>query len=179
MEKKNVKKVKNGISYEMNGWIYVSIKGKPRERGYAYGKLVAKEMKQIQHTLNFTILFDYGVKWSFFVEAARKYFKPLLMEKFHEFYEEMVGFSEGCIAGGTNMSVDEVVAWNNYFSLTIAWFKNMPSEERIAVKGEAAEIISSREGGGADDRCSAFIANGDWTADGKIVVIHNNFSNFI
>jgi hypothetical protein len=37
----------------------------------------------------------------------------------------------------------ELMRWNNYFSLTIAWFKNMPSEERIAVKGEAAEIISS------------------------------------
>ena len=44
----NMKKVKNGISYEMNGWLYVSIKGKPKERGYAYGKLVAHEMKKVQ-----------------------------------------------------------------------------------------------------------------------------------
>jgi hypothetical protein len=179
MSNTNTKKVKNGFSYEMNGWIYVSIKGKPRERGYAYGKLVAKEMKQIQHTLNFIILFDYGVKWSFFIEAARKYFKPLLMEKFNEFYEEMVGFSEGCTAGGTNMSIDEVIAWNNYFTLTGSWFTAMPSEERIAVKGEAEELNMSREGGGAADRCSSFIANGDWTEDGKIVVVHNNFSNFV
>jgi hypothetical protein len=174
----NSKKVKNGISYEMNGWLYVSIKGGARERGYAYGKLVADEMKDIIKTINFTTYFDLGVKWDFFIRAGVKYFKPKIMEKFPEFYEEMVGFSEGCTAAGTPMSIDEVVAWNNWFTLTGSWFFNMPEEERIEVKGEAAANIMSKEGGAAD-RCSAFIANGDWTADGKIVIVHNNFSNFV
>lgn len=61
----NIKKVKNGISYETNGWIYVAIKGKAKERGYAYGKLVAYEMKDIQKNLQFTTYFDLGVKWDF------------------------------------------------------------------------------------------------------------------
>jgi hypothetical protein len=174
----NVKKVKNGISYEMNGWIYVSIRGGPRERGYAYGKLIAYEMKDVQKVLNFTTYFDLGVKWDFFIDAAAKHFKPKIMEKFPEFYEEMVGFSEGCTAGGTPMSIDEVVAWNNWFTLTGSWFSNMPDEERIAVMGNATSNVMSKEGG-STDRCSAFIANGDWTADGKIVVAHNNFSNFV
>ena len=174
----NSKKVKNGISYEMNGWLYVSIKGGARERGYAYGKLVADEMKDIIKTINFTTYFDLGVKWDFFIRAGAKYFKPKIMEKFPEFYEEMVGFSEGCTAGGTPMSIDEVVAWNNWFTLTGSWFFNMPEEERIEVKGAAAANVISKEGG-ATDRCSTFIANGDWTADGKIVIVHNNFSNFV
>jgi hypothetical protein len=55
----------------------------------------------------------------------------------------------------------------------------MPEEEVIAVKGSAtSNTASSREGGSAE-RCSAFIAVGDWTSDGKIVCAHNNFSNFI
>jgi hypothetical protein len=178
MSNKQIKRVKNGISYEMNGWIYVSIRGGARERGYAYGKLVAYEMKDIQTNLRFTTYFDLGVKWDFFIEAAAKHFKPKIMEKFPEFYEEMVGFSEGCTAAGTDMSIDEVVAWNNWFTLTGSWFFNMPEEERIAVKGNAAANVMSKEGG-ATDRCSAFIATGDWTADGKIVVAHNNFSNFV
>ena len=99
----NMKKVKNGISYEMNGWLYVSIKGKPKERGYAYGKLVADEMKKVQKIQEFVTYNDYGVKWSFFIEAAAKYFKPKIMEHFPEFYEEMVGFSDGCTDGGTKM----------------------------------------------------------------------------
>jgi hypothetical protein len=175
----NIKKVKNGISYEMNGWLYVSIKGKPRERGYAYGKLVADEMKKVQKIQEFITYFDYGVKWEFFIEVAAKHFKPKIMEKFPEFYEEMVGFSEGCTAGGTKMSIDEVIAWNNSMTITGGWFANMPEEEMIAVRGTATANTSSSKEGGASDKCSAFMANGDWTADGKIVVAHNNFSNFV
>ena len=54
----------------------------------------------------------------------------------------------------------------------------MPEEEKILVKGTVSSVSSSREGG-AKERCSAFIAVGDWTKDGKIVCAHNNFSNFI
>ena len=46
-----INKVKNGISYEMNGWLYVSIKGDAKERGYAYGKLIYKEMKKVQEII--------------------------------------------------------------------------------------------------------------------------------
>ena len=100
-------KVKNGISYEMNGWLYVSIKGDARERGYAYGKLIYKEMKKVQEIVNFIVYNDYGVKWDFFVTAGAKYYKPKIQELFPEFYEEMVGFSEGCSDAGTKMSIDE------------------------------------------------------------------------
>jgi hypothetical protein len=179
MSNKEVKRVKNGIAYEMNGWIYVSVKGGAKERGYAYGKLVAYEMKDVIKMLDYTTYFNLGVKWDFFIKASTKYFKPTIMEKFPEFYDEMVGFSEGCTSGGTHMSIDDVIAWNNWFTLTGSWFTNMPEEERIAVMGDAKANVSSKEGGGAPDRCSAFIANGDWTADGKIVVAHNNFSNFV
>jgi hypothetical protein len=170
----NIIKIKNGLRYDLNGWVYVSIKGDPRERGYAYGKLVAKDMKQVRTILDFIIYTDYGVKWDFFIEAAKKYFSPKIQEFFPEFYEEMAGFAEGA-----SMSIDEVVAWNNYFVLTESWWANMPEEEAIAVKGSVVSNVSSSKEGGAAERCSAFIAVGDWTADGKIVCAHNNFSNFI
>ena len=170
-----ITKVKNGIRYEKNGWIYISIKGTPFERGYAYGKLIANDMKDVQKTLEFIIYNDFGVKWEFFINIAKKYFTPKIKETFPEFYEEMVGFAEGA-----NMDIDEVVAWNNYFTLTESWWANMPEEESIAVKGASvSNTPASREGGGLQERCSAFIANGDWTKDGKIVVAHNNFSNFV
>ena len=49
-------KIKNGLSYQKNGWKYVSIKGKPKERGYAYGYLCADDFKEIQKTLIFLML---------------------------------------------------------------------------------------------------------------------------
>jgi hypothetical protein len=172
----NIQKVKNGIRYDLNGWTYVSIRGSPKERGYAYGKLIAKDMKEVRRVLDFIIYTDYGVQWDFFIEAARKYFSPKIQELFPEFYEEMLGFAEGA-----DLSVHEIVAWNNYFTLTEGWWANMPEEETIAVRGSLHPIgaSSGKEGGGAQERCSAFIAVGDWTEDGKIVCAHNNFSNFV
>ena len=167
-------RVKNGIRYEMNGWVYISIKGNPFERGLAYGKLIAKDMKNVMNTIRFITYNDYGVEWNFFVDSCRKYYTPKIKEYFDEFYEEMSGFAKGA-----DISVDEVVAWNNYFTLTESFWANLPEEESIAIKGSIKSSIGSREGGGQQERCSAFIANGDWTADGKIVVAHNNFSNFV
>jgi hypothetical protein len=174
-EEQNTIKIKNGIRYELNGWIYISIKGEPRERGYAYGKLVEKDMKEVRRILEFSIYTDFGVKWDFFIEAAKKHFCPKIKENFNEFYEEMEGFADGA-----GMTVEEVVAWNNFFTLSEGWWANMPEEERIAVHGtNASSNAASREGGAQQERCSAFIAVGDWTADGKIVCGHSNFSNFI
>ena len=174
VESKKMERVKNGIRYDMNGWTYISIKGSPKDRGYAYGKLVIEDMKEVRRILDFIIYTDYGVKWDFFIEAANKYFSPKIEEHFPEFYEEMVGFADGA-----NMTIDEVVAWNNYFTLTESWWANMPEEESIAVKGTSVLNVAASKEGGSQERCSAFIAVGDWTSDGKIVCAHNNFSNFV
>jgi len=170
-------KIKNGIRYEMNGWIYISIKGKPKERGYAYGKLMSKDMKRVMEIVDFIVYNDYGVKWDFFIKACTKYYKDKIVKNFPEFYEEMVGFGEGCTDGGFKMTEDDVIAWNNYLTLTESWWANMPEEESIQIRGNSKPGSGSREGG-SSDRCSGFIANGDWTEDGKIVCAHNNFSAF-
>jgi len=171
---RDIIKVKNGMRYNMNGWTYVSIKGSPRERGYAYGKLIADDLKEVKRILNFMIYEEFGVKWEFFIDGCKKYFADKIKDKFPEFYEEMEG-----VAAGSGMTVDFIVAWNNYYTLTGNWWANLPQEEMIAVRGATKMAMGSKEGGGQDDRCSAFIAVGDWTADGKIVVAHNNFSNFL
>ena len=168
-----MKKIKNGISYELNGWLYVSVRGSPKERGYAYGYLIANEMKKVQEMLQYIIYQDYGRPWEYFIEAGEKLLKHTIMTHYQEFYEEMVGVAEGINAGGTRTTVDEIIAWNNYFLLTESWYSNKDED------GTKRNVRPGGEGGGLQERCSAFIANGDWTQDGKIVVAHNNFSNFV
>lgn len=166
-------KVKNGFKYLKNGWTYVSIKGKPFERGVAYGKLIKDDMIKVMKTIEFITYNDYGVKWSFFVEACKKYYSKKIESQYPEFYEEMTGFAKGA-----NMDIHNVIAWNNYFTLIESWWANMPEEELIAIKGTIKSVASGVKEGGQQERCTAFIAVGDWTKDGKIVVGHNNFSNF-
>ena len=158
-------KIKNGKSFEKNGWKYVSIYGKPKERGYAYGFLCAKDFKEIQIMLKFLMLESYGYDWDFFIKAVSDDFKELTKKDFHEFYLEMEGIVEGCCANGTKTDIDEIIAWNFYCSIPY-WFSTK-SDSRVGKEG------------GAKDRCSAFMAVGDWTEDKKIVCAHNSFTDYI
>jgi hypothetical protein len=79
--------VKNGTSYEKNGWKYVSVSGNPKERGYAYGYICANDFKEIQKTLHFLMIEAYGLEWEYFIENINKDFKELTKRDFKEFYE--------------------------------------------------------------------------------------------
>ena len=65
-------KIKNSFSYKKNGWTYISVKGKPRERGYAYGYHCADEFKKIQDMLKFYIFESYGDTWDNFIVKINK-----------------------------------------------------------------------------------------------------------
>jgi hypothetical protein len=155
--------------YEKNGWKYISIKGKPRERGYAYGFLCAKDFIEIQRMLHFFMYESYGMKWEFFIEAINKDFYEMTKTDFHELFEEMSGIAEGLNANGCKTSVEEIIAWNFYMSIAY-YFQTI-----VGTGG-------SHEGGGnlkIKESCSAFIAVGDWTETGDIIVAHNSFTDYI
>ena len=166
-------KVKNGFSYNKNGWKYISIKGTPKERGYAYGYLCADNFKEIQKMLSFYVFESYGEPWEYFIKKINEDFKEMTKKDFCELYEEMEAIAEGCNANGCKTSLDEILAWNFYMSMPY-WYSFI-SDTRVGKEGGAKVF----RGGKGSDKCSAFIAVGDWTADGKIVVGHNSFSDFI
>ena len=178
----NTNKVKNGESHEQNGWKYISIHGEPRERGHAYGLLCAKDFEEIQRTLKFNVLQSFGLEWSYFIEEINKDFKEMTKRDFKEYYDEMEGIAAGCVEGGCQTDIDEIIAWNFYCSLPY-WFSSKGegggAKEGGTNVGGTNVGGSKVGGGGAADRCSAFIAVGDWTSDGKIVVAHNSFCEYI
>ena len=163
-------KVKNATKkdcYKKNGFTYVHVKGSAKERGKAFGLCCAQDFKKIQEMLHFVCEEEYGRSWNFFVDAGKKYLKPTIKKDFPEFYDEMEGIAEGINEAGVKTDVDEIIAWNNYFTLLDSWY------------GTFNENGSKKSEGGARDRCSAFIATGSYTKDGKILVAHNSFSNFV
>ena len=87
-------KIKNGLSYKKNGWTYISIKGKPKERGYAYGFLCANDFKDIQKMLHFLMMESYGMEWDYFIKEIANDFKEMTKRDFIELYEEMRRFFE-------------------------------------------------------------------------------------
>ena len=175
-------KINNGYSFKKNGWIYISVKGKPKERGFAYGYYCANEFKEIQKMLTYYIFESYGYAWSYFIEKISNDFKKITKEDYFELYEEMEGIAEGCTAGGCKTTLDEIIAWNFYCSLPY-WF-SFTSDTHVGKEGGGKStppqsFIPLQRKNRANDKCSAFMAVGDWTKDGKIVVGHNSFCDYI
>jgi hypothetical protein len=165
--------IKNSVGSinHKNGWYLISISGNPRERGYQYGSLCVKEFVNIQNMLQFYIYESYGIQWTHMIELICNDFYSLIQNKYKEYFEEMKGIADGLIDHGCFTSLDEIIAWNFYMSIPY-WLQS--------VKDTKSYGSLKREGGGAKDKCSAFIAIGkEWTEDGEIVVAHNSFSDFI
>lgn len=155
----------NGASCETNGWKYVSIWGEPKERGYAYGAICAKDFEEIQKMLVTIIPIKYGLEWSWFVETIGTELMAV-SKKNAELFNEMTGIVEGCNSKGVKTTIKEIITWNYYISIPYWWNDYV----RRHKKNNRVEI---------DDRCSAFMAVGkDWTSDGKIIAAHNTFTWF-
>ena len=187
----SVHKISNGSKYELNGWKCVSISGSPYQRGYAHGQLLKNELAEVHEMLKYSLYEDFGRPIDVFIEISNDFFKPKIKQNYPELYEEMEG-----IARGSQQSIDFIVLWNCYVSLEYLYaslnevLKSHDNAELIAKYEKILQMgdigagsgskkgMSAREGG-AQDRCSAFIAVGSYTSDGKIVCAHNTFDNFI
>jgi hypothetical protein len=152
-----------GYRYEENGWIYLHIEGKPYERGFQHGKLLALEIGDIKRSLEYLTYWNTGMKWQFFVDASERLFVPWIDQ---EYMDEICGIADGAQNAGVNVSWQEILAWNGYEEITDYWWPNEKSGKYA--KGEKSN----------KDHCSAFIATGSATKDGRIVMAHNTWSEF-
>jgi len=152
-----------GYRFDKNGWIYVHIEGEPYERGFQHGYLVASELDEILESLKYLTYWNTGKKWDFFVDAGEELFVPRIDE---EFLEEMKGIAEGAQSAGMDITWQEVLTWNGYFELTGYWWPNEKAGK--FAKGDQTD----------KDRCSAFIATGSATKEGRIVMAHNSWDAF-
>lgn len=139
------------INRNNNGWLILEIYGNPYERGYAHGVLLYKELENIKHILPFLIKTQLKVNYKQYVNDCKRIIKPIIKEKYPEFYEEMKGIADG----SRILNLDEIIAWNSFLSMYSYYTDNNPY------------------------KCSAFIATGNATQDGKIVMAHNTHCNFI
>lgn len=178
-----MKKSPHGYKVNKNGWKYVSIHGSPYERGHAHGYLLASEIKDAIRMLNFNMYENYGRPWSFFIDQITTMVKPQIASNFPEFLEEMKGVAHGAIAGGTETSIDEIVAWNCYWTAIYMYPTLKEGSQRYHETGktqlEGGYKPTTQNHEGSSDSCSAFMAVGSYTKDGKIVCGHNTFENFI
>lgn len=151
---------------EQNGWIAVRLAGAPAQLGFQHGYLLAPEIEDAQKVLAHSLHHDTGHPWAFFREAAKDVFWPKVEA---EYREELQGIADGLNARGVKLDVWDVVAMN-------AWLELSPNYVEWAKKhGKSA----SAKRPPAREHCSAFVATGSYTRDGRVVIGHNAWIGYM
>ena len=148
---------------EHNGWIQVHLEGSPADIGFQHGYLLAPEIKDKFRDISTEMQHDEKKDWEFFLKAAREVFWPGIEA---EYREELSGIVEGLEAHGVKLDVWDIVAMN-------AWLE-LPYYDKFVSKGSATPTGAA----GPGDHCSAFVATGSYTKDGRVVIGHNNWTSY-
>lgn len=179
----------NNYRRDENGWVFVHVEGSPAERGLYYGYLMANEIVSAVTEAKSLVELQTGVPWDFFLNSdlsiIHSWKKHLKSDMYKEFYDELEAIAIGVKIGApeSNISTDDLILWNGYEELTDYWFPTAASQIYQHMEGQKSDSNSSMRTfnnfhKGASDHCSAFIATGSYTENGKIVMAHNCFTPF-
>jgi hypothetical protein len=147
-----------------NGWTFVHLEGQPAEIGFQNGYLLAAEIEDLLKVTQAELAHEDKKDWAFFRDAARTMMWPRIEQ---EYREELQGIVEGANAKGLKVDVWDVVALN------------AAQEWDYYVKQYDKQHGVTSAARGTPEHCSAFVATGSYTKDGKIVIAHNNWTSYL
>ncbi len=148
-----------------NGWIYVHLEGSPSDIGYQHGYLLADDIDTSIQAVQHLFLHETNRDWNFYRSCARNF---LWNKLDREYKDEINGIVEGLHAKNKNYDSLDITALN--------------ALEELAYYYVPLQMDKVKPGSGdnkAPGNCSAFIATGTYTKDGKIVIGHNNWTSYI
>jgi Phospholipase B len=150
---------------DKNGWIYVHLEGSPSDIGYQHGFLLANDIDTSIRALDHLLTHETKRNWQFYRNAA----KSFLWDKLdREYKDEINGIVEGLQAKNIKYDSLDLTAYNGLEELAYYY---VPMLDNLAKPGSGNNK--------APGNCSAFIATGSYTKDGKIVMAHNNWATYI
>ena len=148
---------------ERNGWIQVHLEGSPGQIGFQHGYLLAPEIKDTFRDIAAEMSHDEKKDWEFFRTTAREILWPHVEQ---EYRDELNGIVEGLKARNGKVDIWDIVALNGWLELPYydKWYNK--------------QTPGTTAGAGPGDHCSAFVATGSYTKDGRVVIGHNNWTSF-
>ena len=176
------------------GWIRITIRGAPYERGVSHGKQILaadrETFARMFSVYDFIFRQSYGRDIEFFYGLCDDFYRGIIKRRFPKIFREMEG-----IAAGAGLRVCQVVLVNVYTSLPYFYAHMLRYIDTPKYRGKYADVIRDEYAIAANpaalsaraarldefkDRCSLIMAVGKgWTKDGGIVCGHSSFSNFL
>jgi Phospholipase B len=149
---------------ERDGWIYIHLEGTPDQIGYQHGSLLASEIADFLRVIK--PYFEKSSKrdWNFYRDAAEKMLWNAIDPQYQR---EIDGIVAGAVAKGVEADRWDLVALSANQELPYYYVPWLDKKE-----GKAPATH-------APGNCSAFVASGSFTSDGKIVMGHNAWTNYV
>ena len=167
--------------YNTHGWIYLHIEGEPYDRGYQHGYLLANEIVDIiQRWQN---IFPQKNSWKFHRIYADKFFWRNYPE---EYKQEIQGIADGVKdrdgkIDGRLVDYKDILAINEMYEMmsrfrtySVYPFRFSSNWMIQSITSLVSNMISTAEEE-HKGKCSAFLATGDATVDGRIVATQSTF----
>ena len=178
-----------------DGWLRITIRGAPYERGVSHGKQVIAAdpaiFTRMFSTFDFLFRQSYGRDIEFFYGLCDDFYRGIIKRRFPKIFREM----EGIAAGAGGLDVRQVILINVYMSLPYFYAHILRYIDTPKYRKKYEDVIRDEHAIRADpaalsaraarldefkDRCSLIMAVGPgWTKDGGIVCGHSSFSNFL
>ncbi len=163
--------------YPVGGWIYLHIEGKPYERGYQHGRLMAAEIPRYMERCA-AQLDPKGRNKSW--DLARTTASALFLHGFdQEILQEMKGIADGASDAGARwegrtIDLTDIVVVNTTVELG-----ELREALPVTPNGLEGLHLAAPDYGNrkreALDHCSAFAATGAATRDGRMVIGHTTW----
>jgi hypothetical protein len=148
--------------YEKNGWIFVHLQGSPEMIGYQHGYLLANEIIDLRGAMAVLNRQSTSRDWEFYRNES---YRILWSKVPDEYRREMNGIVNGVNSklGKNKIDIKDLVAMNSF----------------LEIPGYYVPVLDKAEKSTPPEHCSAFAATGSWTTDGKIVIAHNNWCEYV
>ncbi len=159
-------RLKNAVRRpQENGWTFVRLEGTPAEIGFQHGYLLAQEIREAQKVAALQFKHDENKDWEFFRRASQDILWPHIER---EYREELQGIADGASARGVKLDVWDIVGINamTEWGYYVRFYNKQNNIVQLPPTGTA-------------DHCSAFVATGSYTKDGRVVMAHNNWSTYL
>lgn len=178
-EEKKYREYGPAYRYEKNGWTYVHIEGEPFERGKQYGFLVKDNFEKTLNVTKRMTLHTMGVEYDYLAGKAVELTQGKIPQ---ELLDEMRGFAAGLSEAGFKSDINDIIGWNAYPDMSYWWgaygkdayIQNGFKRAGLPVNNYGVTIKKPPRHG----HCSAFVATGSATADGKMVIGHETFADY-
>ena len=162
-------RLKNAYRFERAHWIYVHLEGSPSDIGYQHGYLLAPEIADAFNAVKIKDTRRTKRDWTFFRKTAQDVLWPHIET---EYRQELQGIADGLEAHGVKMDLWDVVALNAMEEVPDYYIPWLERTHQQAKRAGEADLT-------APGNCSAFVATGSWTKDGKPVMAHNTWTSVI